>query len=66
MIECGKLFTGAALPAIHNLNGNLLSERLRTTTTILPSGLRNAVACNLSRFDEQLILFAPGLMNLEK
>jgi hypothetical protein len=65
MIECAGLLIFALCPASQKLNGTTASERLRTTTAILPSGFKNAVVSSLSVVDELMIRLAPGRMNLE-
>lgn len=66
IIECASLIMFIALLEIHRLKGIALFCWFITTIAILPSGLIKAVDKSCERVDEHAILFAPGLINLEK
>lgn len=64
-MECARLCVVTALPRIQILYFVDLSVVFKTTTAMDLSGLIKAVARRLSSLEEQIILRAPGRMNLE-
>lgn len=66
IIECAGLIFGAAFPCIQRLKFCDLSDKFRTTTAMVPSGLVKAVVKRSSVEDELMMRLAPGRMNFEK
>jgi hypothetical protein len=65
-MECGSDSIPVPLSPTFNLYFIFSSLLFMTITAIELSGFMKAVTSNLSRLLEDAILFAPGLMNLEK
>lgn len=65
-MDRGIAFNSTASPFTQRKYGVALSDWFITTTTTLPSSLRNAVDSNWLRLGDAAIRLAPGLMNFEK